>query len=71
MANVIKQFLDIARAQHDMVKETESYERTWAKERQAAVNAHARTWAKEGQAAVDARATSKSKKHVKSKSKKR
>ena len=70
MAN-LKKNLDIARAQHDMVKETESYERTWAKERQAAVNANARTWAKEGQAAADAPVTSKSKKRVKSKSKKR
>ena len=52
-----------------MVKETESYERIWAKERQAAVNANARTWAKEELAAADAPATTKSKKHVKSKSK--
>ena len=64
-------FLDIARTQHDMVKETESYERTWAKERQVAVNASARTCAKEELAAADAPATSKPKKHVKSKPKKR
>ena len=49
-------FLDVARAHHDMVKATESYDRTWGNKMQAESDAHAK---------------SKSKKRVKSKSKKR